>query len=58
MVINCSVAGWDLHKVLVDNGSQADIIFLHAFASLARSGSAGVFDVTVDGHGTVGLRVS
>jgi ribonuclease HI len=21
MVINCSVAGWDLHKVLVDNGS-------------------------------------
>jgi sRNA-binding regulator protein Hfq len=31
MVINCSVAGWDLHKVLVDNGSQADIIFLHAF---------------------------
>jgi hypothetical protein len=31
MVINCSVAGWDLHKVLVDNDSQADIIFLHAF---------------------------
>jgi hypothetical protein len=31
MVINCSVAGWDLHKVLVDNGNQADIIFLHAF---------------------------
>jgi hypothetical protein len=26
MVINCSMAGWDLHKVLVDNGSQADII--------------------------------
>jgi hypothetical protein len=21
MVINCSVAGWDLHKVLVDNDS-------------------------------------
>jgi hypothetical protein len=21
MVINCSVVGWDLHKVLVDNGS-------------------------------------
>jgi hypothetical protein len=21
MVINCRVAGWDLHKVLVDNGS-------------------------------------
>jgi hypothetical protein len=34
MVINCSVAGWDLHKVLVDNGSQADIIFLHACSSL------------------------
>jgi hypothetical protein len=31
MVINCSVAGWDLHKVLVDNGSHADIIFLHTF---------------------------
>jgi hypothetical protein len=27
MVINCRVAGWDLHKVLVDNGSQTDIIF-------------------------------
>jgi hypothetical protein len=31
MVINYRVVGWDLHKVLVDNGSQADIIFLHAF---------------------------
>jgi hypothetical protein len=31
MVINCSVAGWDLHKVLVDNDSQPDIIFMHAF---------------------------
>jgi hypothetical protein len=31
MVINCRVVGWDLHKVLVDNGSQDDIIFLHAF---------------------------
>ena len=31
MVINYRVAGWDLHKVLVDNGSQSDIIFLHAF---------------------------
>jgi hypothetical protein len=27
-------------------------------AALARSGSAGVFDVTVDGRRTVGLRVS
>jgi hypothetical protein len=27
-------------------------------AALARSGSAGVFDVTVDGRSTVGLRVS
>jgi hypothetical protein len=27
-------------------------------AALARSGSAGVFDVTVDGRGTVRLRVS
>jgi hypothetical protein len=31
MVINYRVAGWDLHKVLVDNDSQVDIIFLHAF---------------------------
>jgi hypothetical protein len=39
MVINCSVAGWDLHKVLVDNGSQADIIFLHAFDCMVISHS-------------------
>jgi hypothetical protein len=31
MVINCRVAGWDLHEVLVDKASQANIIFLHAF---------------------------
>jgi hypothetical protein len=37
MVINCSVAGWDLHKLLVDNGSQADIIFLHAFDRMGIS---------------------
>jgi hypothetical protein len=39
MVINCSVAGWDLHNVLVDNGSQADIIFLHAFDRMGISHS-------------------
>jgi hypothetical protein len=39
MVINCSVAGWDLHKVLVDNGSQADIIFLHTFDRMGISHS-------------------
>ena len=39
MVINCIVAGWDLHKVLVDNGSQADIIFLHAFDCMGFSHS-------------------
>jgi hypothetical protein len=39
MVINCSVAGWDLHKVLVDNSSQADIIFLHAFDRMGISHS-------------------
>jgi hypothetical protein len=39
MVINCSVAGWDLHKVLVDNGSQVDIIFLHAFNRMGISHS-------------------
>jgi hypothetical protein len=37
MVINCRVAGQDLHKVLVDNGSQADIIFLHAFDRMGIS---------------------
>jgi hypothetical protein len=37
MVINCSVAGWDLHKVLVDNDSQADIIFLHTFDCMGIS---------------------
>jgi hypothetical protein len=31
------VAGWDLHKVLVDNGSPADIIFLHAFDRMGIS---------------------
>ena len=39
MVINCSVVGWDLHEVLVDNGSQADIIFLHAFYRMGISHS-------------------
>jgi hypothetical protein len=39
MVINYRVAGWDLHKVLVDNGSQADIIFLHAFDRMGISHS-------------------
>jgi hypothetical protein len=39
MVINCSVAGWDLHKVLLHNGSQADIIFLHAFDRMGISHS-------------------
>jgi hypothetical protein len=33
------VAGRDLHKVLVDNGSQADIIFLHAFDRMGISHS-------------------
>jgi hypothetical protein len=37
MVINCSIAGWDLHKVLVGNGSQADIIFLHTFDRIGIS---------------------
>jgi hypothetical protein len=39
LVINCRVTGWDLHKVLVDNGSQADIIFLHAFDRMGISHS-------------------
>jgi hypothetical protein len=37
MVINYRVAGWDLHKVLVDNGSQADIILLYAFNRMGIS---------------------
>ena len=39
MVINYSVIGWDLHKVLVDNSSPADIIFLHAFDRMGISHS-------------------
>jgi hypothetical protein len=39
IVMNCRVAGWDLHKVLVNNGSQADIIFLHAFDRIGISHS-------------------
>jgi hypothetical protein len=39
MAINGRVAGWDLHKVLVDNGSQANIIFLHAFDHMGISHS-------------------
>jgi hypothetical protein len=31
MMIIYRVAGCDLWKVLVDNGSQANIIFMHAF---------------------------
>lgn len=31
MVVSCNVVGWEIHKSLVDNGSQADIIFFHAF---------------------------
>jgi hypothetical protein len=31
MVVSCIVAGWEIHKALMDNGSQANIIFLHAF---------------------------
>jgi hypothetical protein len=35
LVINCNVVGKDLHKVLVDNESLANIIFLHAFDRMA-----------------------
>jgi hypothetical protein len=37
MVINCRVVSWDLDKVLVDNDSQADIIFLHTFDCMGIS---------------------
>jgi hypothetical protein len=39
MVINYRVAGWDLHKVLVDNGSQTNIIFWHSFDRMGISHS-------------------
>jgi hypothetical protein len=39
MVINYRVAGWDLHKVLVDNSKKADNIFLHAFDRMGISHS-------------------
>jgi hypothetical protein len=39
MVINCRVPGWYLHKVLVDNGSQIDIIFLHVVDRMGISHS-------------------
>jgi hypothetical protein len=39
MEINRMVAGWDLHKVLVDNDSQDDIIFLHTFDRMGISHS-------------------
>jgi hypothetical protein len=37
MVINCSIEGWDFHKVLVDNDSQADIIFLQPLTAWASA---------------------
>jgi hypothetical protein len=37
MVTNCRVAGWDLHKVPVDNGNQDDIIFLYAFCNTTKT---------------------
>lgn len=30
MVVNYNVAGWEILKALMDNDSQANIIFLHA----------------------------
>jgi hypothetical protein len=34
MVINCNIAKQDMHKVLVDNGSRVDIIFMYAFDNM------------------------
>jgi len=31
MVINAHIDRWDVNRVLVDNGSQAEILFLSAF---------------------------
>lgn len=34
MVVNYNIDGWDLHKALVNNNSQTDIIFSHAFGRM------------------------
>lgn len=34
MVVNCNIVDWELHKALVDNGRQVDIIFMYAFDSM------------------------
>lgn len=34
MVVNCNIVDRELHKALVDNGRQVDIIFMYAFDSM------------------------
>jgi hypothetical protein len=37
MVIEVNIAGWVIGKVLVDNGSSADILFLKTFEKMNLS---------------------
>jgi hypothetical protein len=37
MVIKVNIAGWVIRKVLVDNGSSADILFLKTFEKMNLS---------------------
>jgi hypothetical protein len=37
MVINMNIAGWVIGKILVDNGSSADILFLKTFEKMNLS---------------------
>jgi hypothetical protein len=34
MVIKVNIAGWVIEKILVDNGSSADILFLNTFEKM------------------------
>jgi hypothetical protein len=37
MVIEVNVAGWVIGKILVDNGSSADILFMKTFEKMSLS---------------------
>jgi hypothetical protein len=37
MVIEVNIAGWVISKVLVDNGSSADILFMKTFEKMNLS---------------------
>jgi hypothetical protein len=59
LVINCRITGWDLHKVLVDNENQTNIIFLHAFDRMGINHSLKLADNSLydfGGKGTFSLE--